>query len=205
VTNDELDALEKRAWLDLVEKPDRTSPADYPNMALITEEELGGYIRDALASLRRQLAEKETILRECVEDRDAIAEHRNVLHGELAEAHDWSRNLEIRANELAVERDSLQSQLTAERGRAEKVGRHLELSRQNIVGIERDRDEFWNKFQAEVKRGKTAREERDAALAEARELRELLKEARYEFIHITRYDENCEIIQKIDAKLTEGA
>jgi chromosome segregation ATPase len=118
---------------------------------------------------------------------------------------------------------SLQSQLTAERERAEKAERHLELSRQNIVGIERDRDEFWNKFQAEVTRGKTAREERDAALAKARELRELLSVAKdavsdardFTATTLAKIGDGhriAEIVQdfdyafaRIDAKLTEGA
>jgi hypothetical protein len=50
----ELDAMGKMAWLDLIEKSNRTSPEEYPHMALISEEELGFYIRDAIASLRRQ-------------------------------------------------------------------------------------------------------------------------------------------------------
>lgn len=37
-------ALEERAWLDLVEKEDRTSPAEYPNHALITRDELAIYM-----------------------------------------------------------------------------------------------------------------------------------------------------------------
>lgn len=36
--------LEERAWLDLVEKEDRTSPADYPDHALITRDELATYM-----------------------------------------------------------------------------------------------------------------------------------------------------------------
>jgi hypothetical protein len=102
-------------------------------------------LADSHASLRRQLAEKE-------------------VEAEAA--------LETLEDEKAAHADTLRL-LTAERRRAEKAERHLELSRQNIVGIERDRDEFWNKFQAEVTRGKTAREERDAALASIAE-----KEAR---------------------------
>jgi hypothetical protein len=31
-------------WFDLVEKSDRTSPADHPDMALITREELRDYM-----------------------------------------------------------------------------------------------------------------------------------------------------------------
>lgn len=33
------------AWIDLVEKDDRTSPAEYPDHALITRDELAGYMR----------------------------------------------------------------------------------------------------------------------------------------------------------------
>jgi hypothetical protein len=117
----------------------------------------------------------------------------------------------------------LNAQLTAERERAEKAERHLELSRRNIVGVERDRDEFWKKFQAEVTRGKAAREERDAALAEARELRELLGIAKdaisdardFTATTLAKIGDGhriAEIVQdwdyalaRIDAKLTEGA
>jgi len=35
----------EQAWQDLIEMDDRTSPADQPEMALITFEELAGYMR----------------------------------------------------------------------------------------------------------------------------------------------------------------
>lgn len=47
-------------WLDILEKDDRTSPEEYPDMALITEEEFAGSIRYALAALNaRQSGEGE--------------------------------------------------------------------------------------------------------------------------------------------------
>ncbi|PZO78480.1 MAG: hypothetical protein DI629_12345 [Mesorhizobium amorphae] len=39
----------EEAWRDLIEKDDRTSPEDYPEMALITRDELAGYMACALA------------------------------------------------------------------------------------------------------------------------------------------------------------
>jgi hypothetical protein len=38
----------ERLWLDLLEKDDRTSPPEYPDMALITKDELGAALRVAL-------------------------------------------------------------------------------------------------------------------------------------------------------------
>lgn len=47
-------------WLDILEKDDRTSPEESPDMALITEEEFAGSIRYALAALNaRQSGEGE--------------------------------------------------------------------------------------------------------------------------------------------------
>jgi hypothetical protein len=43
----ELEARIKDAWDCLLNKDDRTSPADYPEMCLITREELGDYMADA--------------------------------------------------------------------------------------------------------------------------------------------------------------
>lgn len=37
------------AWQDLLDKDDRTSPADYPEMCLISREELAGYMSAARA------------------------------------------------------------------------------------------------------------------------------------------------------------
>lgn len=42
------------AWQDLVDKDDRTSPEEYPDMALITREELADYMRAATPSGRAQ-------------------------------------------------------------------------------------------------------------------------------------------------------
>lgn len=39
------------AWRDLVEKDDRTSPADYPEMCLITFDELADYMASAVSTL----------------------------------------------------------------------------------------------------------------------------------------------------------
>lgn len=43
----ELEARIKDAWDSLLNKDDRNSPADYPEMCLITREELGEYMADA--------------------------------------------------------------------------------------------------------------------------------------------------------------
>lgn len=40
------------AWADLLEKDDRTSPADHPDMCLITREELASYMLAASPSVR---------------------------------------------------------------------------------------------------------------------------------------------------------
>lgn len=45
------------AWLDLVEKTDRTSPAEYPDMALITRDELAAYMLAAAPQLPAQAKE----------------------------------------------------------------------------------------------------------------------------------------------------
>jgi len=48
------------AWQDLVEKDDRTSPEEYPDMALITHDELAGYMAHA-ALLSPSSGEEERI------------------------------------------------------------------------------------------------------------------------------------------------
>jgi hypothetical protein len=40
--------LTQRAWDDLINKGDRTSPPEYPDMTLITSEELAGYMAMAI-------------------------------------------------------------------------------------------------------------------------------------------------------------
>lgn len=51
-TTEEIAAAEvSKAWFDLVEKDDRNSPEEYPDMCLITREELAGYIAAALSKL----------------------------------------------------------------------------------------------------------------------------------------------------------
>lgn len=42
------------AWTDLLEKDDRNSPAEYPEMCLITKDELAGYIDTARDDARHQ-------------------------------------------------------------------------------------------------------------------------------------------------------
>lgn len=44
----QIEALCDEAWQELVEKNDRTSPSDYPDMALITREELINFICDGI-------------------------------------------------------------------------------------------------------------------------------------------------------------
>lgn len=51
----ETDGLVERLWQDLLEKDDRTSPAEYPNMALITHDEFAA----ALSQLHERVAELE--------------------------------------------------------------------------------------------------------------------------------------------------
>lgn len=38
-------------WQDLVEKDDRTSPSEYPEMALITHDEFAAYINNVLETM----------------------------------------------------------------------------------------------------------------------------------------------------------
>jgi len=54
-------ALVEAAWLDLCEKDDRTSPEDYPDMCLITREELADYIAVALASRPAEATSRERV------------------------------------------------------------------------------------------------------------------------------------------------
>jgi chromosome segregation ATPase len=174
---DELDALEKRIYAALHAGFYRDVEINLPIL---------------LASLRRQLAEKDKRLEQwsaAVKASQAEADRMrssrddwtkkaedaqsalvralcdspepDVIIDELAEHKDWSRNLEIRANELASERDSLQSQLTAERERAEKAER-----RNNELIATWGVLPKWTQI----------RHERDAALAEVRELREALRQ-----------------------------
>jgi chromosome segregation ATPase len=194
MTNDELAALEKRVEhadiltrlgevLSSERNPYTRSTAVAAQAAIMRLEDKIKHIRDErqkeLASLRRQLAEKE------------------------AERDTWKAcALDIKSERDNAIRDaaSLQSQLTAERERAEKAERHLELSRRNIVGVERDRDEFWNKFQAEVKRGKTAREERDAALASIAEKEARIAELQADWRETIRA--NAEEVCSLQSQLT---
>lgn len=50
--SDEHDNLVAECWQDLVEKTDRTSPGEYPEMALITREELADYMNATLLAQR---------------------------------------------------------------------------------------------------------------------------------------------------------
>ncbi len=49
MSDNEMLKLAQEAWSDLVEKDDRTSPEDYPDMALITEDELREFMERAFA------------------------------------------------------------------------------------------------------------------------------------------------------------
>lgn len=56
-----------QAWQDLCEKDDRTSPEEYPEMCLITREELAGYVtaeRDRIA----EALDYEASVTPCAED-----------------------------------------------------------------------------------------------------------------------------------------
>jgi hypothetical protein len=97
--------LASDAWQELIEKDDRTSPPEYPNMALVTLPELRWFLRDAIATITRDLAEQrewhkhfaslagewEANTKEAEADRDAAiaraeaAEHALEL---LADLHD---------------------------------------------------------------------------------------------------------------------
>lgn len=46
---DVLEAVIQGFWLDLQEKDDRTSPEEYPDMCLITRDELAAFVRYAIA------------------------------------------------------------------------------------------------------------------------------------------------------------
>lgn len=47
--NTEIEPYVNDAWQSLLDKDDRNSPADYPDMCLITKKELAEYIADAVA------------------------------------------------------------------------------------------------------------------------------------------------------------
>ena len=49
-----MDALIDQLWQDLLDKDDRTSPAEYPDMALITHGELAAMLRLAADSASAQ-------------------------------------------------------------------------------------------------------------------------------------------------------
>lgn len=57
--NNEAEQLTEKAWQELLEKDDRSSPTEYPEMALISFEELRGYILDAASFRARLLKERD--------------------------------------------------------------------------------------------------------------------------------------------------
>jgi len=69
------------AWQDLIEKDDRTSPEEYPDMALITRGDLAGYMSDAVAPEQPAQASEVERLREALEPfaryADAILKRRD--------------------------------------------------------------------------------------------------------------------------------
>ena len=52
------------AWIELVEKTDRTSPPEYPDMALITKDELGAALRIAIEACAN-VAEQQRPMVDC--------------------------------------------------------------------------------------------------------------------------------------------
>jgi hypothetical protein len=86
-------ATVREMWLDLLEKDDRTSPAEYPDMALITYDEFAALLESA----ERRNAE-------LTRERDDIRIERNAA---LADCHQW--------NDLA---GAVQLALDPEHGRA---------------------------------------------------------------------------------------
>jgi len=93
-----LTLLADREWQDLCEKDDRTSPADYPEMCLITRNELGGIIcegfllaKDQGATVHRALEAKVVeLVAERLADKARIAEL-TALADQLEEGWDISR------------------------------------------------------------------------------------------------------------------
>ena len=51
MTTPDIDAAAREMWRDLCEKDDRTSPEEYPDMALITEDEVVCIYKSALSTL----------------------------------------------------------------------------------------------------------------------------------------------------------
>jgi chromosome segregation ATPase len=189
---DELDALEKRL----------RDIGKY--MLSFTADEAA----DAIASLRRQLAEKED---------------------ETKALHDAVRRERWRAEAAESNLASLQSQLTAERERAEKAEEwatecacNAEINRLRVETLERGDDVF--KFRAAAQEAiNEANCRADAAQAEARELREwadamntaldaFWNDPERPSLHRMRSETTSKICvlqekhrTRIDAKLTEGA
>jgi hypothetical protein len=68
-----LEAIVADCWQDLLDKDDRTSPVEYPEMALITHDELADYINSAAraaweASPAKSLIEALEVMIEAVEN-----------------------------------------------------------------------------------------------------------------------------------------
>jgi hypothetical protein len=60
----EVEQVAREAWQELVERDDRTSPAEYPEMALITQDELAEFIAEAVALEARERVIAVTMMRE---------------------------------------------------------------------------------------------------------------------------------------------
>jgi hypothetical protein len=59
--------LLRELWYDLVEKDDRTSPEEYPDMAMLTQDEFFAYLRMfAQAAVERERARCKAVARYCL-------------------------------------------------------------------------------------------------------------------------------------------
>ena len=81
-------------------------------------EDRDSHQRDAIKA-RAELASANTACREAIEDRDAIAEHRNVLHAELAAEYNRREEMRLayedRLTLAEADRDTLRAELAAAR------------------------------------------------------------------------------------------
>jgi hypothetical protein len=228
MTNDELDALEKRKR-ELIEAT--TKLAEQNEKALADWLEANGYRsihneqQREIASLRRQLAEIDAALNAAGqvtltgEQPRPFTQRIADLHAEYLRRHkaacdEWLRAEEIQS-QLAAEREAhanmasaiakLEEAVFAERERADSIAQE---SAETLVQAEK-----WEVSCGEqTRRLGTALVERDAAQADARGLRELLKEARDivehyadDLVSASVEKETRAFLARIDAKLTEGA
>jgi hypothetical protein len=229
---DELDALEKRL------QQHSADDANTPDASIVMDE-----AQHALASLRRQLAEIDAALNAAGqvtltgEQPRPFTQRIADLHAEYLRRHKAACDEWLRAEEI-------QSQLTAEREKVENLHGNLRLERELREKAEADKDIFaaaWedalSKLAVERERAERMREEevtasicfdkvvkeRDAALADARELREwadamntaldaFWNDPERPSLHRMRSETTSKICvlqekhrTRIDAKLTEGA